>query len=135
MLFLRVLLVIAVTFLIGWIAAIVVAHSITEFHYHRRKMLTSIQLEEVQKGLKKGLTAATETETHHRLSQFEVQAAERFLKEILIKEVKKITMPVLRLTCFSFFVFGIITFLLMILWFFAKPPWQTLITYLFQGKC
>lgn len=113
----------------------VVAKLIAESYYHRRRMLTSIRLDELQTGLKTGLTAATKTETHHRLSEFEVQATERFLKEILIKEVKRITIKVLRRSFFAFFVFGAIFFLLTILWLSNKPPWQALLTYLFHGTC
>jgi hypothetical protein len=135
MLFIKVLLIILIIFTVGWVAAIVVANSIAEFYYHRRRMLTSIRLDELKTGLKTGLTAATQTETHHRLSEFEVQATERFLKEILIKEVKRITTKVLRRSFFSFFVFGIILFLLTILWFSSKPPLKALITYIFKGEC
>ncbi len=127
--FFKILFIIIIIFGIGWIAAWTTARYLSS-QQHLHKLIQHLDL---ITGLKKGLTTATEHE--HRLSEFELQAVDRFLKRELNRKLKIIISSNLRFYFQLFFIAGIVLFVITMIMIFQQPSWRNIVMYIFRGEC
>lgn len=131
--FLIVTLSVSVIFGMGFLIAKYVAHNRSQFLTKKVKLTTDIR-----EDLKKGLIIK-KADDQSRLSQFEIESINNLFKSAVNKEVKKnleiISYHFLLWYLFSFFMSGIIFFIVIIVGLFHQPALQAILLYIFQGKC
>jgi len=131
--FISVLLIVIIILIIGFFLALYVADNISQFL--ARKVQIKIDITEyLQKGLR-----ITREDKQDRLSQFEIENINNLAKNFATQEVRRhignISKEFLLWHLFTFFILGISLFVIIIVLFFHKPSLQSIILYIFQGKC
>ena len=116
---------------IGFFLSWYVANNVSQIL--ARKVQTKIDITEY---LQKGLRIVRE-DKQDRLSQFEIETINNLAKVAATQEVKKhvgnINKEFLLWYLFTFFIFGIFLFIVIIVLFFHEPSLQSIILYIFQG--
>ena len=131
--FFSILLIVITILAIGFFLAWYVADNMSQFL--ARQVLIKIDLtEKLQKGLR-----IVREDKQERLSQFEIETINNLAKVVATQEVKRhvgnISKEFLLWYLFIFFILGIALFIIMIVLFFHKPALQSIVLYIFQGKC